>query len=111
MNSPEDNIKDFFSEMRKKDEQVPIPEFAELIRKRPQWRRMLFPSLGAAASILIALHFYLDADKERNIQENELVIILSGKTEINTQSLVSGEPSINSWESPSDFLIDDFNEW
>jgi hypothetical protein len=111
MNNPEDNIQDFFSEMRKKDDQTPIPEFDELIKKRPRRRKMFFTSLAVAASLLIAVIFYFDVDEKTNIPENELVIIFSDENEINTQSLISIEPSMNSWKSPSDFLIDDFNEW
>lgn len=111
MSNPDDNIQEFFSEMRKKDAQMPMPEFDELISKRPQWRKMFFASLAAAASIIIALNFYFAEDKKANVPEHELVIIISGEGGINTESLISVEPTINSWESPSDFLIDDFNEW
>lgn len=111
MRNHEDNIQDFFSEMRKKDEQTPTPEFDELIKRRPRWRKIFFTSLAAAASLIIAWNFYFTEDKKTNAEENELVIILSSKDEITTQSLISIDPSINSWESPSDFLIDDFNEW
>ena len=86
-------------------------EIIELIKKLPRSRKMFFTSLGVAASLLIALIFYLGVDKKTNIPENELVIMLSGEKEINTQSLISIEPTMNSWKSPSDFLIDDFNEW
>jgi hypothetical protein len=113
MTTPDKDFHDFFAEMRIKDEQVPIPEFNELITKRSRSRNLFIP-LGVAASVtlLIGIYFYFGADKESVIsQQTELTIILVTEKNGYTQSLISNESSIDAWQSPSDFLIDDFNEW
>jgi hypothetical protein len=114
MNRSDDDIRKFFDEMRRHDNQAAIPEFDELTKnhKRPRSRKLYFIPLGAAASLLIALGVYFSIDKETDDQVNgELVIIFSEEKAINTQSLISEESSIDSWKAPSDFLIDDFKNW
>lgn len=112
MNKSDDDIKDFFVEMRKADDQVWIPEFEELKEKKRHSGRRYFIPMGVAASILILLSLYFNIEKKTDMPKNgELVIILSDEEQMNTRSLLARESTIDSWESPSGSLIDDFNEW
>lgn len=65
MNKHEDDIRDFFLKIRKKDDQSSIPGFEELVRKQPRLRKIFFISLGTAASVLLALSTYFLADKKK----------------------------------------------
>ena len=112
MNKLDDDIDYFFKEMRKQDDQVLIPEFEDLIEKKQHSKRRYIIPLGVAASILMLLIFYFSIERISDMPKSEeLVIIVSEKEELSTESLLVSESTIDSWESPSSSLIDDFNKW
>ena len=112
MSKLDDDVGYFFREMRKADDQVLIPEFEDLVEKKQRSIRSYIIPLGVAASILMLLIFYLRIDKISDMPKSgELVIIVSEKEELSTGSLLTSENTIDSWESPSSSLIDDFNKW
>jgi|GEM_PF-3226456 len=109
MNQHDDDLQDFFADMRKRDEQVSIPEYETLTRRKTRWRTMGMVSLGMAAALVIAFTFYFNTEKKPvNQVDMAWVITLSPNGGTTTQSLISNESDIDTWEAPSDFLIDDF---
>jgi hypothetical protein len=105
-----DNLKAFFAQMREEDEQILIPEFEQLKKKIPSSGRRYSIQIGVAASILLFLSLYFGLTTRTDEQQYpELVIIISGKEEMNTRSLLEEDITIDTWESHTAFLINDFN--
>ena len=109
MNRSDKDINDFFANLSKEDSELSIPEFEEIYPQKSRFgRRIIFP-VGIAASVLILLGLFFFRVQERDIGESEAVIIvLSEQEESNTRSLMEGEEMIDTWESPTSSLIDDF---
>jgi hypothetical protein len=111
MTLPEDDLKDFFAELRADDDQVAPPTFTGLVKRKPRrkvWH--LATPLGAAASVLLLLLLYRpspDASLTPS-PSSVLVISLETKQEAGTESLLSTQDPVFSWESPSASLIADF---
>lgn len=110
MKSSEDDIKDFFTELKAKDEQLTPPPFPGLPQRKAKGRvRILFPLL-AAASVLLLLAFWRTTPVAipSEDQAQILVISLEPKKETQTESLIADPEPLFSWESPSASLIADF---
>ena len=113
MNTEEDHdIKSFFAEMRKKDKQLAIPEFEEMLpKKKPSIVRYIIP-VGIAASLIVGVGIWTTTQKT-NTQEETVVITIESEEmneETSTESLLTDTMSVFSWESETDALINDFND-
>jgi hypothetical protein len=111
MTHPEDDFKDFFAELRAKDDQVAPPHFPGLAKQRSGrkvWR--LAAPLAAAASFLLLFLLYRPGPDTAVSPSSSsvLVISLETKQEAGTESLLSTPDPVFSWESPSASLIADF---
>jgi hypothetical protein len=103
----EDRIESFFRGMKKADEQLIIPPFP----KRKEIRRLQPSFLYAAAAIvaiLAAVVYLVQPAGHKNVQQDEIVIFV-GEDALKTRSLIDArEESLSEWESPTDYLSEDF---
>ena len=109
----DNDIKDFFKEIRKLDDDIDIPAFEEINIKKHWFRSKYYVYAGAAASFLILLNLYfnnINTEKTNISEDIEYVIWLSDYEETNTKSLITEEVSIYSWKASSESLINNFNE-
>ncbi|WP_020569723.1 hypothetical protein [Neolewinella persica] len=111
MTPQEDDLRDFFSELRAEDEQTAAPLFTGLPRRKPRikiWQ--LATPLGAAATILLLFLLYRPSPDATAATSptNVLVISLEASEDPGTESLLSITDPVSTWESPSASLIADF---
>ena len=111
MKNDETEIKEFFDQIREtewKETEIPQFELPKKKRKSPLVRYLL-PLSGVAAALLF--FFGIDWDKEVvTTEENTLVITMTIGEPMNTDDFLSEESSMNNWKSPSDILIQEFEE-
>lgn len=111
MKNDETEIKEFFDQIRETEwKETEIPRF-ELPQKKhkPSIVRYLLP-FGAVAAALL-LFFGIDWDKEAvTAEENTLVITMTIGEPMNTDDFLSEETSMSNWKSPSDILIQEFED-
>ncbi len=112
MSGHDHHIKEFFREIRSADNQNPIPDFYIPKRKKYPFRKITVISSAVAASLFIVLNLYFSQNNDQNkLDPIELEITFTEIEETNTQSLIKGESSVYSWNSPSNSLINNFNGW
>lgn len=109
MNTEEDhNIKTFFAEMRKKESQQPVPEFERMLpKKKSSLVRYIIPA-SIAASLIVGFGIWLENPK--TLTEEDIVVITLENEETHTESLLTDNMSVFSWQSETDALINDFND-
>jgi len=109
MNIENQDIKSFFDDMRQEDLKNKIPDFEEVLPpKRKSTIRYLIPA-SIAACLLVGIGIgILNQKPEIQPEENTVVITLENKT--TTETLLLDDPSVFSWESETDALINDFND-
>ena len=109
MTPSEDDIKDFFAELKAQDEQVAPPAFTGLPGRKKGRLRYLLP-LTAAASVLLLLAFWRTTKDNLSSQTPSEVLVISfgPDQEPPTETLLADPESVYSWESPSASLIADF---
>ena len=108
MSTPDKDLHEFFSEMRKADEQLDVPDFEVPPKKRQPITRYFLP-LGIAASLLIIISTYLLLRPEQaQVEPYEIVITIGNEEGSSTQPLIEPTSSIDSWTSPTGSLIADF---
>ncbi len=104
MKQQEDNLRDFFSEMKKAEETVEIPDFETMVPTRVTRKRIHWKPLAIAASFLVLIALLLG-----NYLKGTGEVESTAETEIQTkESVIDPEAPIHTWESPSASLIDDF---
>ncbi|NAS32053.1 hypothetical protein GTQ40_13790 [Flavobacteriaceae bacterium R38] len=107
----DNDIKNFFKEIRKLDDNIDIPAFEEINIKRNSPRKEYYALVGIAASFLIVFSlFFTDEKVQTETNDTDYVITLSDENTTNTESLILEESSIYSWEAPSESLINNFND-
>jgi len=111
MKNDETEIKEFFDQIREtewNETEIPQFELPKKKRKSPMVRYLL-PLSGIAAALL--LFFGIDWDKEAvTVEENTLVITMTIGEPMNTDDFLSEEASMANWKSPSDILIQEFED-
>ena len=111
MNRSDNDIKDFFAALSKADSEIKVPKFEELYPRKSRFGRRIIIPIGIAASVLILLGIFFFLGQKQEIEApGAVVIVLSEDQENGTRSLMEVEEMINSWESPTSSLIDDFHE-
>ena len=111
MKNDETEIREFFSQIRETDlKETEIPQFELPQKKRkPSMVRYLIPLAAAAAALL--LFFGIDWSKEViETEDNTLVITMTIGEPMNTDNFLSEETSMTNWKSPSDILIQEFED-
>lgn len=108
MSTEHQEIKSFFEEMRKEDLKNKIPEFEDMFpKKRPSSLRYIIP-VSIAASLILGFSIWTKTP-ETVIPEDELVIAIEN-ADTTTETLLTKETSVFSWESSTASLINDFND-
>ena len=111
MNNTDKDLKNFFAQMQKADNDIQIPEFETLYPAKQRFVEKYRYALGIAASVLLVLSIYLITNGKSEVQqEKTFEIVLIGPEESGTQSFIYETSGIESWEATSDYLIDDFIE-
>lgn len=118
MNLPEDDLNDFFAELRAEDDRYPTPSFTGLpgyepskkVRPLARYFGATATFFGAAATILLLVLLYLPGPDTTADPDpiSVFVISLESWNDPGTTSLLSTPDPISSWESPSASLIADF---
>lgn len=107
----DNDIKNFFKEIRKLDDHIDIPAFEEINIKKNRFKKEYYAIVGIAASFLIVFSLYLNNGKEEiEVSTADYIIMLSDEKRTDTKSLILDESSVYSWEAPSESLINNFNE-
>jgi len=110
MKQEDDDIKEFFDQLKKADaNETEIPKFQLSEQKpKPSKLRYLIP-LAVAASLL--LFFGMDWNGPTEAEESAtMVITMTVETSSGTDNFISEETSMSSWKSPSDILIQEFED-
>lgn len=111
MSEYDNDLKKFFSEMHDSDQKIMIPDFDEMLPKRKPVIWYLIPA-GVAASILIFVGVYTQTINPPDQPGTEVTFhVLIEPNEPGTQSLLSSQAAVYSWEAPSNSLINDYHEW
>jgi len=105
MNDDDKMIEGFFRQMQEKDAQLTIPSPPETIaiRGKNRWR-----PLAVAASVLLLLFAYLLYRGDEQAEDYVVEIMLTHPPDISTESLADEEATFDTWESPTQSLIEDF---
>ncbi len=109
MNTEDDDIKAFFADMRKDDRQHEIPKFEEMFPKKRPSRMWYMLPVSIAASLIVGFGVFTHTPEGNTLEEDELVISI-GDQETTTETLLSTDTSVFSWESSTASLINDFND-
>jgi len=111
MKNEDSEMKEFFNQMRATDlKEKEIPPF-ELPQKKqkPSMVRYLLPLATVAAMLL--LFFGIDWNKEVvETEDNTLVITMTIEAPMSTDGFMADESSMTQWKSPSDILIQEFED-
>lgn len=104
--APDDQIiKKFFHKMKEQDEHISIPLAPDYNR----FRKKRWIPLSIAASLLVLFTIGFIYQESQKAEDYTVEITLTVQTANTTQSLTSHESLFESWESPTQSLIDDFN--
>lgn len=109
MNHDED-LREFFGALRAQDDRQPPPAFNEIPERKPPVKRRIYRVLVGSAATLLLLFVWRQAVPEptQNAAGEVLVISIDVTETTNTQTLLHAPDPIDSWESPSAWLIEDF---
>lgn len=100
--------------MRKADEKEGVPPFEAMLPKAKAKKMVHLISIGIAAVILVLMLFIFNQNEtgssEELLTENALIIEFSNESP-ETNFTNSDEPGMDTWESPTAILIDDFADF
>lgn len=109
MTKEEEELKKFFTAMRREETQHAIPEFESLLpQKKGSKIRYLLP-VGIAAMLLVGFGIWTE-NKKPLLSKEETVYITIGEEEKPTDILLPKEDPMMAWESSTTILINDFND-
>lgn len=94
-------LKAFFQELRKQDEQLLIPPFPELEKKS---RILWWIPAGIAATLLLGA-FFLPREKEVEPTPEVLIITLEEGPDQELQFQIQETNEMDTWESPTASLL------
>jgi len=105
MKSENKELEDFFRQMKERDSQLDIPSPSEHVTLH-KTRRWIPLAVAASVALLLTVYFiYPDDQKE---EAYSIEIVLTEQPTTATQSLGEQVYSFDTWESPTQSLIDDF---
>ena len=109
-----DDLNKFFSKVRKTDEKEGVPSFEVMLPKARAKKTVYLIPIGIAAVILVLMLFTFNQNEtgssEELLTENALIIEFSDESP-ETSFTNSDEPGMDTWESPTAILIDDFADF
>ena len=114
MSSEFDPISSYFNELKEEDSRRGIPDFHELYPETGKIRVLGGPLIGIAASLLLGMFMYKFMYEVSVPEGSEEIVIELSSSNSNSNSyeiLNSDVPSIDSWQSPTNSLINDFNDF
>lgn len=94
----------FFSEMKKQDQQLEIPEFPEAKVKAINW---WLPS-GIAASFLVGCFWFFQLSQAPEAPAEVIIISLEQGENNGQQIIIEEKAFIDTWESTTSSLLTDF---
>ncbi|TDQ14603.1 hypothetical protein DFQ04_3191 [Algoriphagus boseongensis] len=98
-------LKAFFQEIRKQDEQLLIPPFPELEKKSHiQW----WIPMGIAASLALGAFFFTSEEKQEQPSPEVLIITLEEGPDQELQFHIQETTEMDIWESPTASLLTEF---
>ncbi|WP_338222801.1 hypothetical protein [Algoriphagus confluentis] len=97
-------LKTFFQELRKQDEQLVIPPFPELEKKN---RILWWIPAGIAATLLLGA-FFLGGEKTDPIPPEVLIITLEEGPDQELQFHIQETNEMDLWESPTASLLTEY---
>ena len=107
MNKHDDDIREFFNEMRAFDNQHSIPPFEDVVRRPSRKQYYLIPA-GIAATVILFFGVYIVnlLNTPENTQENVTIIVDIESTP--NESILTQGTSLYAWDAPSNSLINEF---
>ncbi len=109
MNPSDDDLREFFAELKLRDEQTVPPPFPGLPARPTQGKwRYLVPLAAAATVLLVLTRWSTGAAPPSEAHDQVIVISLERTTAAPTEILLEDPESVYSWESSSNSLIADF---
>ena len=103
------NISDFFEQLKHEEAKTEVPGMEELLPKKPVYKRIVFWYSGIAASIAVILFFWLNYNSANTENKSAAIRIdIEVESENATGSLVEQKGDLESWESPTDYLLTSF---
>lgn len=103
-NSEDQNLQNFFSEMKAKDSAMVVPQFPK-IRKSKSWS--LIP-IGIAASLALLAWFYRGDEPIQTLDHDVIIITLEAGQNNELQFKIESTTELESWESPTSSLLTEF---
>jgi hypothetical protein len=98
------NLKSYFQELRKQDEQMNIPPFPEVKKKS---HRLWWIPVGIAATLLLGV-FFLQQEKPAEPAPEVLIITLEEGPDQELQFHIQETNEMDIWESPTASLLTDY---
>lgn len=106
-----DDLNKFFSEMRKEDEKKEVPSFEKIISKSKATSNGYGLQLGIAASVLLASFLFLNREKEEAFTNEDAIVIEFSNDTPDMFPVILEEPTLDTWESPTAILMEDFADF
>ena len=103
-NSEDQNLQNFFSEMKAKDSAMVVLQFPK-IRKSKSWS--LIP-IGIAASLALLAWFYRGDEPIQTLDHDVIIITLEAGQNNELQFKIESTTELESWESPTSSLLTEF---
>ncbi|MEQ8413793.1 MAG: hypothetical protein RIB71_04985 [Imperialibacter sp.] len=101
MKSEEDDLKDFFLEMKKGDASREVPPLAKLLLQQKQQKLPVWAVVAATINIIL----FVGGLWYRSLQPSKVV---DARLLIETQSSVDQNSDMMTWETPTDKLLTNF---
>lgn len=103
-NIEDQELKEFFDEMRKKDSKMEIPDFPKF-KQSKTWK--LIP-IGIAASLALIAWFYMANEPNQNLDQEVIIITLEEGKNNELQFRIKTTTEFESWESSTSSLLTEF---
>jgi hypothetical protein len=104
MNPKDKVISEFFQKMKENDKRLIIP-VSPVLKNANEYNWLPW---FVAASLLLFLVSYVMYSIDNSSEEYTISIKLESNSDSTTESLVNNTASIDTWESPTESLIEDF---
>lgn len=106
-NAGDGELKRFFSEWKKKDEDLTIPPF-EFKKNKPSFKLWRWLPIGVAAAALIGFFMHRPSSLDTGLEKDLIIIQLIENSNQEQQFVIETTSSIDVWEAPSTSLLTEF---
>ena len=112
MSSEFDPISSYFNELKEEDSRRGIPDFHEVYPETGKIRILRGSLIGIAASLLLGIFMYKFMYNVSVPEGSEVIVIELSSSNSNSYEILNSDvPSIDSWQSPTNSLINDFYDF